>query len=146
MIRNNATLKARIERLEKRTSARRVRRMTFGLFDRDESNIIGVEADVVGSSRPYVMRQPDEATSALIERAYNVTGALSLRIVYAQARQPRQEREDRRSATHAAPDTLTASDGLPSDPYALAGIGRAASKDELIRMGAIPLPCPERLI
>ncbi len=144
MIRHNANIRARIVRLEQRKKARQFPRMTFGLFDRDDSEIIGAEADIVGSSPIHVMRLPDEATSALIQLAYNVTGALSLRIVYAQARQSAAEREERRSAAHAAPDTVMASGGPEIDPDALAGIGRRATDAELWASGCTRGP-PERL-
>lgn len=129
MIRNNATLKARIERLEKRTSTRRFPRMTFGLFDRDDSEIIGAEADIVGSAPIRIMRQPDEATSALIERAYATTGALSVRIVY-QARQIGQERDYEASGS---PSSAKVAERAPS---AVPGVGVRATADQLRRLGA----------
>ena len=134
------SLRARIERLETRKIGCNFPRLTFILFDRDEADIVGAEADFVGSSPVYVIRQPDEPIGELIERAYSISGALSVILAYSA--------QEGRSATHAARTPQIAPDEAPAkpDPYALASIGRVASRAELERMGAIPLPGPERLI
>lgn len=136
-MRQRAALRDRIERLEQRRKVRPFPRITLGIHGRTEAEAIGCEA-FLGHAAIHFVRLPDEPLPALIERAYATTGALSVRLAYT-ARHSAAERVSEPSAYPSGPET---SDGTPE---AVPGVGKAASRAELIRMAAIPIP-PERWV
>jgi hypothetical protein len=84
-------------------------------------------------------RLAGERIADLYQRAFAATGALTVATLY-NARQSAAEGQGEASCyatSGPAPEAVES---------AVPGVGRLASRDELIRMGAIPLPTPERLI
>ena len=81
------------------------------------------------------MRAAGEPPGQLQARAATLTGARFLRTLYAAP------------AASAAPVPAPppVPEAVPVDPWALAGIGRRATRQELIEMGALAVP-QERLV
>lgn len=82
-----------------------------------------------------VMRAAGEPLGELQARAATLTGARILKTLYAA---PVGKIEP-------APAPAPVPEAVPVDPWALAGIGRRATRQELIEMGALAVP-PERLV
>lgn len=136
-----SALATRLARLEARHRRRpEPRAIVYGVFDATDADIVGVR---VGGET--FVRASDEAASGLYARAA--------------ARYPRHvqmtlygpdiaAREEVHSPWRIEVDEAARREAEPlpepPDPFALAGIGRRATREELERMGAIPFP-PERL-
>lgn len=132
----NKGLDARLRRLERRQDRRPFPRVIFRIFDTPTESIIGYEGERDGT-RLTILRQPGEALETLQARAWELVGSPFLFTLYGPT-------SVRQSDAPAPPDA-PAPEPAPVDLFALAGIGRRASRDELIRMGAISVP-PERLV
>ena len=124
------TLKERIARLERRKSGRSIPRVILAIYERTDDEIIGYQA-----GKLVVMRAPGEVLSELQDRAWALGSPIMLVALY---------RPENRPAAIIEPTVPP--DFAPSDPFASAGIGRQASPAELLAMGAIQPPTPERLI
>lgn len=130
-MRKRTALLARLERLERQQQRRPLPRLVFKLCPQEQAGeIVGFNVGNV-----HVVREAGETAEQCAARAFALTPtAVAIAAVYAEQPRSRQEREEARSATQPAPDTATASGGAPSesgDPFALAGIGRKATTDEL---------------
>ena len=128
----NRTLKARIERLERRKTRRPFPRLILAIYGQTLESIIGYRNRGV-----VAMRAPGEPLDALEARAWALGSAFILEALY--------RPENRPSADDGEPVPFAPWPAEPDDPFALAGVGRMASLEELIRAGAIRVP-PERLI
>jgi hypothetical protein len=106
-------------------------RITLALYGRTADEIIGYRA-----GKLVAMRTPGEPLAELQDRAWALGSAFMLEALY---------RPENRPSAVAVPSALPPVPAEQADPFALAGIGRRASREELERMGAIPVP-PERLI
>lgn len=136
----SAGLKARIGRLEREQRIRPMPRIVLSLRAADEADIIGYEGNGV------VVLRGDESAEACCHRAFVITGAVILATKYSpEGHRRAEEREWEALPTLPASKPPIESDAPEIDPWELAGIGREATRDELMRMGAIRLP-PERLI
>lgn len=129
-------LKERIARLERQRDRRPFPRVIFGIYDKEDTNIIGFAGERAGN-RIDVMRVAGEPLAACEARAWELVGSPSLFALYSPA--------SARQSDVPAPAHAPAPEPAPIDPFALAGIGKRASRQQLIEMGAIPVP-PERLI
>lgn len=129
-------IRTRLARLEKRLAKRRPFPAVFMSVypDANPGPLLGYEGNGV-----RVMAEPGEALGELQARAATATGARFLCALYGP--------ETAAPAPVAAPRTPPAmwKPEPGPDPFALAGIGRRASRAELERMGALWVP-PERLI
>ncbi len=132
----NRGLATRLARLEKRLTTRRpLRRIVFGIYpDEPQGELEGMEGGGV-----RVMRAAGEALDAFRTRAL---AEIPSRIVVSLLG-PSPAPAAAPPAPRTAP-TMWAPQPGP-DPFALAGIGRRASRAELEQMGALWVP-PERLI
>ena len=128
----NRTLKARIERLERRTKRRPFPRLILAVYGQPLQSIIGYRNRGV-----VAMRTPGEPLDALEARAWELGSAFILEALY---------RPENRPSAVAEPVSSAPIQIAPEDPFALAGIGRRASPAELLASGAVRLPTPERLI
>ena len=124
-------LKSRLARLEQRTVHRPPPRIVFHVHGRTDGELRGFQT----SEGVVVMRMPGEALSALKGRAWSLTSGLALTALYAPLAAP--------ETGPAEPIAAPATEPWPAEP--VPGIGRVASRAELIKAGAIPVP-PERLI
>lgn len=126
-------LRTRVKRRLKRLGNRKpLPTIITGIYPEEQpGEVIGMEGLGVA-----VMRAAGEPTAALAARAAALTGARVLKTLYA-APLPKFE-----PVPAPAPRPAEA---VPVDPWALAGIGRQATRQELIEMGAIAIP-PERLV
>lgn len=126
-------LHVRLARLEGRRGNRPLALLILDtVYPEDATgDVIGAEAGDV-----HVERRAGEPLSDLLRRAYAETGAMH----YA-ARYPENPADLAPPAPEPAP---ALPEGAQDDPWALAGIGRRATRSELERMGAAWLP-PERL-
>jgi len=127
-------LKERVARLERQHDRRPFPRVIFGIYDKEDAGVIGFAGDRAGS-RIDVMRLAREPLAACEARAWELVGSLSLFTLYGPA-----SAHSHMASAHAPP-----LEPAPVDPSALAGIGRKANREELVRMGVIPMP-PERLV
>lgn len=129
-------IRTRLARLEKRLFARRPFPAVFMAVypDANPAPLLGYEGNGM-----RVMGEPGEPLGELQARAATLTGARFLCALYGP--------EMAAPAPVATPRTPPAmwKPAPGPDPWALAGIGRKASRAELERMGAIAVP-PERLI
>lgn len=125
-------LRTRLARLERQRVRRPFPRRVFGIYDKEDADVIGVEAEGV-----TVIRLASEPLVDLHARAFAMTGALVLFTLYVAARAA-TERDD-------GPSGYRTPTPAPRDAPR-AGIGRMATVDELVNMGAIPVPTPERLV
>ena len=128
----NRTLKARIERLERRKTRRPFPRLILAIYGQSLESIIGYRNRGV-----VAMRAPGEPLDALEARAWELGSAFILEALY--------RPENRPSAAVAAKVSDPPMLAERADPFALAGIGRKATAEELLAMGAVRVP-PERLI
>lgn len=125
-------IRTRLARLERQRERRPFPRRVFGIYDKEDADVIGVEAEGV-----TVLRQPGEPLADLHGRAFALSGALCLFSLY--ARQSATERDN-------GPSGYRTPAAVPENASrAVAGVGRVASREELVRMGAIPIS-PERLV
>lgn len=118
-------LAKRLDRLEARDRPRRLPRMAFIIHEEDapSDHVVAFKA----FNGPEVPRLPGEALSALLARAWATPGTGSAMFaVYAHKSKLEQPEEVPAEPTQPL---------MPDDPYALAGIGRRATKAELNRMG-----------
>lgn len=129
-------LKARIARLERQRHRRPFPRVIFAILDKQPEDVIGYEGDRT-ETRLTILRQPGEPLEALQARASELVGSPHLFTLYAPS-------PARQSGNLAPAPTATPEPALV-DPWALSGMGREASRDELIQMGVIPVPS-ERLV
>lgn len=129
-------LRTRLERLERQRNRRPFPRVIFGIFDKEPDEVIGYEGSSGGTSMT-ILRQPGEALETLRARAWQLVSAPTLFTLYGAF--------PARQSISPPPPHAPAPPPAPGDPWALAGIGREASREELTRMGAVPVP-PERLI
>jgi hypothetical protein len=106
----------------------------FGIFDRLPDEVIGYVGERDGK-RITIKRQPGEGLDALQDRAWALVTSRSVFALYVPATAPQCE--------DLAPPSAWVPEAAPADHRALAGIGRRATRDELIRMGAIHVH-PER--
>lgn len=125
-------LRTRLARLERRKKVRAFPRVVFGIYDHADADITGVEADGV-----TVPRLSGETISELHRRAFVMTGALNAASLYSTARAASERKSE-------PPTYPTRTDQPERTPRAVPGVGREASRDELIRMGVIAVPA-ERL-
>lgn len=125
-------LRTRVKRLEKRLGRRKpLPTIVTGIYPEEmPGEVIGVQGLGVA-----VMRAAGEPLGELQARAATLTGARILKTLYAPPAV--------KSEPVAAP--VRPSEAAPADPWALAGIGRQATRQELVQMGALAVP-PERLI
>jgi len=124
-------LKSRLAKLEYQTVHRVPPRIIFHVHGRTDDELRGFQT----SEGVMVMRMPEEALDALEGRAWGLTNGLTLAALYAPLATPETELAE----PSAAP--LAEHWSVESVP----GIGRVASRAELIKAGAIPAP-PERMI
>lgn len=129
-------LRERIARLERQRDRRPFPRVIFGIYDKEDADIIGFAGDRAGT-RIDVMRLAGEPLEACEARAWELVGSPSLFTLYSPA--------SARQSSVAAPAHAPAPEPAPVDPFALAGVGKRASRQQLIQMGVIPVP-PERLV
>ena len=128
-----AILRRRLDRLEVQRKQRRVPRTVAHIFGNDPETIIGFLGDA-GGARIHVWRAGGEAVSACLARAWREIASSSLFALYPAP------------AVALPPVAPLAPVAAPvAAPKSLAGIGRTATREELIRMGAIAIP-PERLV
>lgn len=125
-------LRTRVKRLEKRLGRRKpLPTIVTGIYAEEmPGEVIGLEGLGVA-----VMRAVGEPLGQLQARAATLTGARILKTLYAA---PAVKIEP-------VPAPAPVPSAVPVDPWALAGIGRQATRQELIEMGALAVP-PERLI
>lgn len=128
----NRALAARVRRLENQRDRRPFPKRVYGIFDKEDADVIGVEAEGV-----TVLRQPGQLVADLHAHAFAMTGALCLFSLYA-----RQSATERDEGPSGYPTPAPAPERAPR---AVAGVGRVASREELIRMGAIAVT-PEWLV
>jgi hypothetical protein len=137
------SLKERIERLEQRFERCSTPRLFFKRCDEEQAGeITGVMAGNL-----HVLRVEGESEIELLARARELAPDVPMLFAtYAEkGRYAPPERDEEAEDSPDAPDAEIAPATLPVDPFTLAGIGRAATREELERMGAIHIP-PERLI
>lgn len=134
----------RVKRLEERRKSRPLPRIVLAMRGTIDGHIIGYAGNGVS-----VLRGDNEAAADCAARCFQLTGAAMLQTLYsAEGRQSAASAEDALSPIPSRPEPVAASDGPenePSDPFALAGIGRKASRAELERFGAIPIPAERHL-
>lgn len=125
-------LRTRVKRLEKRLGRRKpLPTIVTGIYPEEQpGEVIGMEGAGIA-----VMRAAGEPLGQLQARAATLTGARFLKTLYAA---PAVKIEP--FAASAPPP-----EAVPVDPWSLAGIGRRASRQELIEMGVIAVP-PERIV
>lgn len=134
-------LQARLDKLEsKRRTGTRFRRVIYGVFGASVEDAIGFQAGNV-----HYMRADGESAHDAAQRAFEsgsrVIGVILPLLGSGGAQEGVEALEPSQSPTD-APDACGAA---PRDPFALTGIGRRASRAELVRMGVIANP-PERLV
>lgn len=125
-------LRTRVKRLEKRLGRRKpLPAIITGIYPEEmPGEVIGIEGLGVA-----VMRAAGEPLGQLQARAATLTGARILKTLYAAPA----------ASAAPAPAPAPVPEAAPVDPWALAGIGRQATRQELIEMGALAVP-PERLV
>ncbi len=125
-------LRTRVKRRLKRLGNRKpLPTIVMGIYDNSGAEVIGLQGNGVA-----VMRAgPQEPLGTLASRCATLTGARVLKTLYARSL-PKIE-------PVAAP--APAPEAVPVDPWALSGIGRQATRQELIEMGALSVP-PERIV
>lgn len=129
-------LRARIARLEARLERRPFPRLVAHLYNHDPESIIGFGGDRAGT-RISVVRLACEPLAACEARAWELIGSHFLFALY----RPQKGV----GGDDAAPADAPSPQPTRVDPWALAGIGREATRAELEKAGAIPFPV-ERLI
>lgn len=132
-------LRSRIERLEAQRSRRPLPRLVLRLCPQEDAGeIVGFQ---VGNL--HVVRKAEETVADCAARAFALAPTVPF-IAAVHAKRPRtaRERDEREEAARCPAEPLAASGG-PPEP--VAGVGRVASRAELERFGAIPIP-PERLL
>lgn len=125
----HAGLAARVARIERARAPRTLPRLAFTIFDQDAA-ITGFS----GPSGVVCERRVGEDLQALVSRSAAILGETAIWATFAPELEP--------EAVPEPPPTV----GTPTDvdPFARAGIGRAATVAELTRMGVTPTPA-ERL-
>lgn len=128
----HATLAARIARLERAKRPRSLPRMVFTLYDQEDA-----VAGFSGPSGEVVEREPFEAVTALSARAWAIIGGHSMWATYPDAvwDEPEEVPPNIVAMGWTEPEPIKPE---PVDPFALAGIGRRATPEELARMGVAP--------
>ena len=136
----NRTLKARIERLERRKTRRPFPRLILAIYGQPLESIIGYRNRCV-----VAMRTPGEPLDALEARAWTLGSAFIIEALYRPSSAVGRDDSDFGAIT--AADAPAEPSGPEIDEYAVGqpGIGAVADREALIRMGAIRVP-PERLI
>jgi hypothetical protein len=131
-------LRTRLARLESQRSERRIPKVFARVYDDADCDIVGLYADS-GCARVTVLRQgPSEPLEALCARAASMTGSHTFAALYA-----RQSAPERVPGPSELPTHTEGPQSAP-DPFALAGIGRQATRAELRKMlGGVP---PERIV
>lgn len=127
-----AGLRTRLDRLERQRFRRPFPRIVMAIYGMPFESIIGYRA-----GKLTVLRAPDEPLDALQARAWALTASFALETLYDAVRAGQGE--------VAKPDDAPTAVAAPPHPFALAGIGRKATREELEQMGAIRVP-PERPI
>lgn len=121
-------LRTRVKRRLKRLGNRKhLPTIVTGVYDNPGAEVIGLE----GNGVAVIRAGQQESLGALASRCATLTGARVLKSLYAPSL-PKIE--------PVAPAPARPAEASPVDPWALAGIGRKATRDELIRMGAIAVP------
>lgn len=130
-MRRRAGLLTRLERVERRKRAKRFPRIVLHVGEREEAEIIGYQAGNVTLLR----NGPIEPLGELQARAWGLGSTAALFALYVRPTAP----ESKVAEPIAAPPA--------AEPWVepVPGVGRRASRDELIKAGGIPVP-PERLI
>lgn len=125
-------LRTRVKRRLKRLGNRKPLPVIItGIYDNPGAEVIGLQGNGVA-----VMRAgPQEPLGTLASRCATLTGACILKTLYAA---PAVKIE--RVAAPAPPP-----EAVPVDPWALAGIGVRATRQQMIEMGALAVP-PERIV
>lgn len=125
-------LRTRVNRRLKRLGNRKpLPTIVTGIYSEEQpGEVIGMEGAGIA-----VMRAAGEPLGQLQARAATLTGARILKTLYAP---PAVKIEP-------TPDPAPVPSAVPVDPWALAGIGRQATRQELIEMGALAIP-PERIV
>lgn len=124
----------RLRRLEARRKTRRAMPVIImGIYSEEQPGpVIGIEGGGV-----RVRRKEGEPIEALRARAAAEIPARFATMLYGAP--------TARQSAVPAPAATPAPQPAPVNPWALAGVGRQATQEELVRMGAIPVP-PERLV
>ena len=126
-----ASLRARIEKLERKTQARRWPQVCAGIYDCSDEDLIGVEGWLDGISI-QIARLPGETLQDLAARAFTSGTVLNLAAIYAPRLAPGPPQRDLNQMPMPIPETA------PGPNVGIPGV-------ELQQMGAIAVP-PERLI
>ena len=127
-------LRTRVKRLEKRLGRRRpLSTIITGIYPEEQPGpIIGIAGD-----GKRVRLKAGETLRELKARAVAELPGRFLQVLYAAT-----AASERASEPSPAP---TPADAPEAAPRPVPGVGRVASRDELIRAGAIPVP-PERIV
>lgn len=135
----HTALFARVARIERARRPRVLPKLVYKLFDHD-SAVEGVS----GPSGAIVARAPNEALAGLYQRAWSIIGGVAMWATYPQAIGDMPEELPASAFAHRQPEPKPEPE--PVDNWSdLAGIGRAATREELERWGVIAIP-PERLM
>ena len=135
----SAALKSRLVRLERKSQARRLPRVIAYIYDMKPSEIVGFRGGgTFGENQ--CERQPGESLNDCAARAFDSVGSTFLAAEY-----PRPSAAEDDLPHPPSSDDPSGSDGSDRAPADLGGIGRRATRAELERMGALPVP-PERQI
>ena len=133
-----ASLRARIEKLERKTQTRRWPQVCAAIYDIEDDYLLGVEGWLDGVSI-QIARLPGETLQDLAARAFTSGTVLNLAAIYAPRLAPEPPQRDLNQMPMPTPETA------PRPIVGIPGVGRIASLAELQQMGAIAVP-PERLI
>ena len=140
-----AGLRTRLARLEREGQARSLPLVISNVYDHFEAEVIGYRGQS-GNTWVSCLRGPGETLAALQDRAFATIATINLAAIYsADARQSEPDDDLPPSPVTGLSVFASPCVGNPTDPFALAGIGRRASRAELERMGALPVPA-ERII
>lgn len=136
-----AGLRARLEKLEsKRQSARRFRRVIYSIVGTELDDCLGFQAGNLA-----VLRNPGESMTDCAKRAFASTGCVVIGSILPKSGSgSAAESEEAVKPSLPATNVGSALREAPSDPFALAGVGKRATAEQLARMiGGVPV---ERLL
>jgi hypothetical protein len=114
-------------------------RKVLAIVGAEDGEVVGYEGNGV-----VVLRGDNERLDQCRERAFGLTGSATLTTLYREegqkAAQERELAQSRRPTALEASEALSGLENRPIDPFALAGIGREATLEELWQSGAIRGP------